>query len=94
MEDPLKPEGQIPDEEMAYKLVELYVREISQRGERRQMGLDTIINAYFYTLLRLRKKRKEMGLLEEAVVKEETQLAQGVENIFFPEPTKKQFDFD
>ncbi len=93
MEPPLQKE-EIPDEEMAYKLVELYVREVSQRGERRQMGLDTIINAYFYTLLRLRKKRKEMGLLEEAVVKEETQLAQGVENIFFPEPSKKQFDFD
>ncbi len=58
-------------EEIAYKLVKLYVGEISRGGEKRQMGLDTIINAYFYTLTRLERKKEELGLFETAVKKEE-----------------------
>jgi hypothetical protein len=81
------------DEEMAYKIVELYVREISQRGEKRQMGLDTIINAYFYTLSRLKKKKEEMGIMEPVVEKEEEKLEEGIEQVFFPEGSK-QFDFE
>jgi hypothetical protein len=73
------------DEEMAFKLVEMYVKEVSQRGEKRQMGLDTIINAYFYTLLRLKKKRQEIGLLEPIVQKEEQKIEGEVETIAFPE---------
>jgi|GEM_PF-1656242 len=59
------------DEEIAYKLVKLYVGEISRGGEKRNMGLDTIINAYFYTLTRLKRKKKELGLFEDAVKMEE-----------------------
>lgn len=81
------------DEEMAYKLVDLYVREISQRGEKRQMGLDTIINAYFYTLMRLKKKKEEMGIMEPVVEQEEAKLEEGIESVYFPE-ADKQFDFD
>jgi spore maturation protein CgeB len=81
------------DEEMAYKLVELYVREISQRGEKRQMGLDTIINAYFYTLTRLKKKKEEMGIMEPAVEKEEEKLEEGIDKIYFPD-ADEQFDFE
>jgi hypothetical protein len=82
------------DEEMAYKLVELYVREISQRGEKRQMGLDTIINAYFYTLARLKKKKEELGLIEPAVEKEEEKRGEDIEKIYFPEDIEDQFDFE
>ena len=84
---------EITDEEMAYRLVELYVREISRRGEKRQMGLDTIINAYYYTLVRLKKKEEETKIFEEAVEKEEEELASGVEEIKFPE-AEDQLDFD
>lgn len=61
---------EIPDEETAYRLVELYVQEISRGGEKRRMGLDTIINAYFYTLTRLKKKKEELDIFEEAVEEE------------------------
>lgn len=61
----------ISDEEIAYKLVKLYVGEISRGGEKRRMGLDTIINAYYYTLTRLKRKKEELGLFEVAVEKEE-----------------------
>ncbi len=82
-----------PDEEMAYRLVDMYIREVSQRGEKRQMGLDTIINAYFYTLMRLKKKKDEMGLIEPAVEKEEERLEEGLEEISFPS-ADRQFDFE
>ena len=78
---------------MAYKLVDLYVREISQRGEKRQMGLDTIINAYFYTLMRLKKKKDEMGIIEPAVEKEEERLEESLEEVSFPS-SDEQFDFE
>ena len=85
---------ELSDEEMAYKIVSLYVSEVSHRGEKRQMGLDTIINAYFYTLLRLRKKRQEMGYIEPAVKREEEELAGGLADLPIPEPIEDQFDFD
>jgi hypothetical protein len=81
------------DEEMAYKLVDLYVREISQRGEKRQMGLDTIINAYFYTLMRLKKKKEEMGIIEPVVEQEEQKLEESIEKVYFPE-ADEQFKFE
>jgi len=82
-----------PDEEMAYRLVDMYIREVSQRGEKRQMGLDTIINAYFYTLMRLKKKKDEMGIIEPVVEKEEQRLEEGLEEISFPS-SDEQFDFE
>jgi hypothetical protein len=86
------------DEEMAYRLVEIYVKEVSQRGEKRQMGLDTIINAYFYTLLRLKKKKREMGEIEPIVERKEEQIEEQVEKIAFPETVggeeEKEFDFE
>ncbi len=84
------------DEEMAFKMVELYLKDVSQRGDKRQMGLDTIINAYFYALGRLKNKDKELGLMEEAVEKEETDLSQDLEQIKFEKPEQESsgaFDF-
>lgn len=60
-----------PDEDIAHELVKLYVKEISRGGERRRMGLDTIINAYFYTLTRLKRRKEELGYFESAVEEEE-----------------------
>ena len=71
------------DEETAFKMVELYLRDVSQRGDKKQMGLDTIINAYFYALGRLKNKDKELGLMEEAVEKEEAGLSDDLEQIKF-----------
>lgn len=85
---------EIPDEEMAFRLVRLYVEEISQRGEKRQMGIDTIINAYFYTLLRLKKKKEQMGLLGEVVEKEQEEMKEDIERMEFPRPGEEdEFSF-
>ena len=62
---------EISDEEMSYMLVELFVKEIAEKGEKKEMGLDTMINAYFYTLQRIKKKKDELGLVERNVKNEE-----------------------
>lgn len=59
------------EEEIAYKLVKLYVEEVSRGGEKRRMGIDTIINAYFYTLTRLKRKGEELEHFKSAVKEEE-----------------------
>lgn len=59
------------DDELAFKLVELYVTEVSKGHEKRQMGLDTLLNAYFYALLRITRKNKEITALSEAVERKE-----------------------
>ncbi len=84
------------DEEMAFKMVELYFRDVSQRGDKRQMGLDTILNAYFYALGRLKNKDKELDIIEEAVEKEEEDLTEDLEQIKFEKPKEDStgvFDF-
>lgn len=58
-------------DEIAFKIVELYVSQVADAQEKRKMGLDTIMNAYFYALLRLTRKEKEMEAFEKAVSKEE-----------------------
>lgn len=75
--------------------MKLYVEEVSQRGEKRQMGLDTIINAYMYTLLRLKKKKEEAGLMEPIVEKEEEEMGEEVEDVSFEEGSEEpeQFEF-
>ncbi len=55
------------DDELAFKLVELYVKEVSATHEKRQMGLDTILNAYFYALLRITRKKEEILAMKRAV---------------------------
>ncbi len=35
------------------------------------MGIDTIINAYFYSLTRIKRKKEELGVFEEAVKEQE-----------------------
>ena len=75
------------DDELAFKLVELYVRDVSKGHEKRQMGLDTILNAYFYALLRITRKSVEMKSFEEAVEKEE-ELLEKKEESAVPEPNQ------
>lgn len=55
------------NDELALKLVELYIKELSATHEKRQMGLDTILNAYFYSLLRITRKKEEILAMKRAV---------------------------
>jgi prefoldin subunit 5 len=46
---------QVPPETVAYDVVKLYFEEIARLGFKRSLDLDSIINAYFYTLEKLRQ---------------------------------------
>ena len=48
----------VPDEEIAYRLVKLYFEEIARLGFKRTLNLDSILNAYFYSLKRLMNKEE------------------------------------
>ena len=72
---------------MAFRLVELYIKEASKTKEKREMGLDTVLNAYFYALLRITRKNKEMKAISKAVEKDLSQPAP-------PKPTKQAEAFE
>jgi len=61
------------NEEMAVKIVQIYVSEVARLGLKRKLDLDSIINAYLYTLARLNKKSEEMAIFNRAA-EEEIQL--------------------
>ena len=51
----------ITNEEMAYRLVKLYFDEIARFGVKRSLDLDSVMQAYYYTLERLENKAKGTG---------------------------------
>lgn len=53
------------DEEIAFKIIQTYFKEIARYGFKKQLTLDEIINAYFYALARV--KRKNSPEAERAV---------------------------
>lgn len=59
------------DEEVAFKIVRLYFEEIARLGFKRQLGLDQMINAYFYTLKKLKGKDVALKALAKKVWDEE-----------------------
>lgn len=64
------------NEVMAYALVKLYVEEIARLGMKRKLDLDSIINAYMYTLSRLAKKEEDAKVfnkMAEDEIQEEKQ---------------------
>ncbi len=64
----------LSDEEVAYRLVNLYFQEIARLGFKRRLDLDSIINAYLYSLERLKNKEKELESIRAEVMKEETRI--------------------
>ena len=54
--------GGLSQEEIALKVLDVYFSEVARRGLKRRLSLDEVINAYFYALLRV--KRKAIGIEE------------------------------
>jgi len=59
------------DEEVAFRIVRLYFEDIARLGFKRQLDLDQMINAYFYTLKKLKVKDKAMKEIVEKIIREE-----------------------
>jgi len=62
------------DEEVAFRIVRLYFEDVARLGFKRQLDLDQMINAYFYTLKKLKGKDKTMKEISEKIVKEEKEI--------------------
>jgi hypothetical protein len=76
----------VQDEEVALRMVKLYFEEVARLGFKRTLDLDAIINAYFYSLARLKRKDKEIELIKAKVLKEEIELEKETKEELFPEP--------
>jgi len=74
----------ISDEEIALRMVKLYFAEVARLGFKRSLDLDAIINAYFYSMARLKRKDKEMKLIEDKVLSEEKEMAEETKEELFP----------
>ncbi len=55
------------DEEVAFRIVRLYFEEVARLGFKRTLDLDQMINAYFYTLKRLKGKDASLKALAEKI---------------------------
>jgi len=60
----------VPDEEIALRIVKLYFEEIARIGLKRNLTLDSILNAYFYTLHKLHNKDKEIKRISDMIAEE------------------------
>ncbi|MBT4870757.1 MAG: hypothetical protein HON47_04235 [Candidatus Diapherotrites archaeon] len=60
------------DEEVAFRVVRLYFEEIARLGFKRQLDLDQMINAYFYTLKKVKDKETMKKIIIELDKKPET----------------------
>ncbi len=62
------------NEEIAARIVGIYFEEIARLGFKRTLGLDEVINAYYYAFSRLQNKESAMKAALEKVLKEEKAL--------------------
>ena len=61
--------GQAADweHETAYKLVELYVKELTERRDKKILDIEGLIESYLYVLGRLRASEHEMDSIVKAI---------------------------
>lgn len=64
----------MPDEEVAFKIVSIYFEEIARLGFKRSLDLDSIINAYFYTLEKVKGKEQMLADMLSKVLEEEKKI--------------------
>lgn len=64
----------ISEEEVSFRLVSIYFEEIARLGFKRSLDLDAIINAYFYTLEKIKGKQLVMQEMQRKVIEEEQRL--------------------
>jgi hypothetical protein len=54
-------------EEIAFNMVETYFKELAREGFKKQLTLDEVINAYLYSLARVKRQNIEMSEVASAV---------------------------
>ncbi|MFH1256930.1 MAG: hypothetical protein V1494_06600 [Candidatus Diapherotrites archaeon] len=77
--------NKLADEEIAAMLVEIYFEEVARHGFKRSLDLDAIVNAYLYTLNRLKTKDQQLQEIVQMVKKEEEKLSTETKEEMFPQ---------
>ena len=72
------------DEVLALKLVKVYFEEVARMGLKRKLDFDSIINAYFYALQRLKNKDKELKTISKLADDAERRMAAESRDELFP----------
>ena len=75
-------------EEVAYSIIKMYFGNIARLGFKRRLDLDAVINAYLYTLKRLKELEKNDDEIEKMVEKTEAELANETKEELFPQITE------
>ncbi len=55
---------ELTDEELALKMLDIYFTEVARLGFKRTLALDEVINTYFYSLARVKRKGVELKEIE------------------------------
>jgi hypothetical protein len=55
------------NKEIAYKIVDLYVKELSERREKRILDIEGLVKSYLYVLGRLKSSEHEMKDIVKAI---------------------------
>ena len=58
------------EHDTAYKLVELYVKELTERRDRKILDIEGLVESYLYVLGRLKAGEHEMGNIIRAIKKD------------------------
>ena len=81
-------------EEVAYSIIKMYFGNIARLGFKRRLDLDAVINAYLYTLKRLKELEKNDDEIEKMVEKTEAELANETKEELFPQITDKDIKYE
>jgi len=76
------------NEEVAARLVKIYFKEIARLGYKRRLTLDETINAYYYVLLKLGGKEKELEKVKNRVLEDEQELRTDTKEELIPGPSE------
>lgn len=78
----------LSNEEVATKIVQIYFKEIARLGYKRSLKLDEVINAYYYTLSKLKSKNQIMEIVMKKVVETEKKLGTETKEELVPSITE------
>jgi len=55
------------EHDIAYRLVDLYVKELTEHRDKRMLNIEGLVEAYLYVLSRLKSSEHEMGQITKAM---------------------------
>ena len=64
----------LTDQEVAFRVLNIYFEEVARRGIKRKLDFDSILNSYFYVLEKVKSTDSVLPEFKEKIVKEEERM--------------------